>query len=174
MNLSNEIGQIGEKVVSNWFEEHGVQHMRPLYLGVPRLESEITSKSIQMKKEKRPYIRGILKSEMRFVQTIIRDYKSELKTFLSREQFVAFDKFAHEAAKLPESDRHHGGIDFIAKMPEVALVEVKANDSHVEKRQRDILALAKKHGFGAKVVRVGIEIQITRDVTFEDFIGASD
>jgi hypothetical protein len=150
LNILNEVGMIAEKAVENWLNKHGYPNIR-------------SHRVLLEDWRDLGFYSYLFESDMYSLAK--RDLERTDK-LLTKQEKVRIDRFIREVLQVVADDsdrRHHSGFfpDLIAKMPNLTFIEVKSNNAKLEPRQRIFFDLARKHGFGTKVVRVLVKVEST-------------
>jgi len=121
------------------------------------------------------YEEGIKKTRRFFNRK--REEEKRVKEFMNRlhgMQRKLNDERMNYLKSLYRNDEeagHHWGShtammpDLLVRMPKLTFVEVKANDSKLESRQKLFLKIAKRHRFDTKIARVSVRLKTNVSMT---------
>lgn len=129
MNISSELGRIGEEVVKDWFKRKGYSFMPASSISL-ELESQVRSVPT--------YVNNQFVG-LRSVEFSNKMLVEKTKKFFTREELKRLKVFLNDFYKLKlESDEELRGLDlnrsnsypdFIARIPELTFIEVKVNQA---------------------------------------------
>ncbi len=165
MNISNELGLIGEKAVKDWLRKRHYPFRDAgevaFALGFDPFDVSTGIKPVRLWHEDQ--LGGvsweIAPQSVRLNGFLTTEERKRLKALLNSFSKVRLRRGKHRAGH----GYHHSNVlpDFIVKMPELAFLEVKVNNSRVEPNQRSFLRMAKTHGIEARVAHVSIRVANT-------------